>query len=119
MFILLAFCTTSSALAIDPQAVNLTKTDVFSDNEQELRTTNSVKESLSTVEKIYNGRENAVSGNVLRQVGYNQFNSSSAGTSTTGKYDSSYKLSIGEKVNILSYGESVDVMAFSGSNLAI
>ena len=117
MFILLAFCTTSSALAIDPQAVNLTKTDVFSDNEQELRTTNSVKESLSAVEKMYNGRENAVSGNVLRQVGYNQFNSSSAGTSTTGKYDSSYKLSIGEKVNILSYGESVDVMAFSGSNL--
>ena len=40
-----------------------------------------------------------------------------SGISTTGKYDSSYKLSIGDKLNVFSYGDSVDVIAMSGSNL--
>lgn len=118
LFILSAFCTTSTVLAADPQAINLSKSDVFENNYQSLNNANSVKQNLSTVEKMYNGIENALSGNVLYQVGYNQFNSPAGGSaSSTGKYDSSYKLSIGEKVNILSYGDSVDVISLSGSNL--
>ena len=119
MFVLLAFCNTSMALAGDPQAVNLSKNDVFENNYQSLNNANSVKTDLSTIEKMYNGQENALSGTVLYQVGYDQFNSQAvAGSGTsTGKYDSSYKLSIGEKINILSYGDSVDVISLSGSNL--
>lgn len=119
MFILFAFCTTSTVLAADPQAVNLSKSDVFENNYQSLNNANSVKANLSTIEKMYNGQENAISGTVLRQVGYDQFNSSAGtgGGSSTGRYDSSYKLSVGEKINILSYGDSVDVISLSGSNL--
>lgn len=118
LFMLLAFCTTSTVLAADPQAVSLTKSDTFDNNYQSLNNANSVSAPLSTIEKMYNGKENAVSKNILYQVGYNQFNTTSSNRNiTTGKYDSSYKLSIGEKVNVLSFGESVDVMALSGSNL--
>ena len=117
LFILLAFCTTSTVLAADPQAVNLSKSDVFENNYQNLNNANSVSQPLSTIEKMYNGIENARSGNVLHQVGYDQFNSPAGISSSTGKYDSSYKLSIGEKINILSYGESVDVMAMTGTNI--
>ena len=118
MFILFAFSTMSTVLAADPQAVNLTKSDVFDNNYQSLNNANSVKQPLSVIEKMYNGKENAVSGTVLKQVGYDLFNSSAAGTgSSTGKYDSNYKLSIGEKINILAYGDSVDVITMSGANL--
>lgn len=118
VFILFAFCTTSTVLATDPQAVNLSKNDVFENNYQSLNNEHSVKQPLSTIEKMYNGIENAISGNVLHQVGYNQFNYSAGGGNTsTGKYDASYKLSIGEKIDILSYGDSVDVISLSGSNL--
>ena len=115
---LIMFTTTSSVLAIDPQAVNLSKSDVFENNYQSLNNSNSVKQNLSAIEKMYNGHENAVSGNVLRQVGYDQFNGAvQGGMSSTGKYNSNYKLSIGEKVNVMTYGESVDVMSMSGVNL--
>lgn len=118
LFLIFAFCTTSTTLAVDQQAVNLVKSDVFDNNYQSLSTAHSVKAPLSTIEKMYNGQENAISGNILRQAGYEQFSSPVAVSgSSTGKYDSSYKLSIGEKINILSYGDSVDVISLSGSNL--
>lgn len=117
MFILLAFCSMQPALAVDMHAINLSESDVFADNDQELDARHSVSEPLSTIEKMYNTKENAKTGNILRQVGYEQFNSYAGATGSTGKYDSSYKLSIGEKINVLSYGDSVDVISMSGSNL--
>ena len=117
-FILIAFCTTSAGFAIDADAINLKKADVFDDNYQSLYQQNSVHAQLSAIEKMYNGKENAESGTILRQVGYNQFNSiSGTNSSATGKYSGNYKLSIGEKVNIYTYGDSVDVLAMSGNNL--
>lgn len=117
MLLLTVFCTSQSVFAItDADAVQLK--DVFENNYQSVSTEKSVNAQLSPIEEIFNGKENAVSGNILRQVGYDHFNSfASAGTSATGKYDENYKLSIGEHVNVYSYGNSVDVMAMSGSNL--
>ena len=117
LFILFAFCISPAAFALDMKAINLSESDVFEDNDQELDIRHSVREPLSTIEKMYNSLENAKTGNILRQAGYNQFKGAAGGATTTGKYDSSYKLSIGEKINILSYGASVDVMSLSGSNL--
>ena len=117
-FMLIAFCTTTAGFAIDADAINLKREDVFDDNYQSLFQQNSVHVPLSTIEKMYNGKENAESGTILRQVGYNQFNSvSGSNSSSTGKYSGNYKLSIGEKVNIYTYGDSVDVLAMSGNNL--
>jgi len=117
MFMLVAFCTMQSAFAVDMHAINLSESNVFEDNDQELDIRHSVREPLSTIEKIYNTKENAKTQNILRQVGYNQFSGKGAGSASTGKYDSSYKLSIGERINVLSFGDSVDVMSLSGSSL--
>ena len=117
MFLILTFCSMPSAFAVDMHAINLSESNVFEDNDQELDIRHSVREPLSTIEKIYNTKENAKTQNILRQAGYNQFSGRGAGSATTGKYDSSYKLSIGEKINVLSYGESVDVISLSGSSL--
>ncbi len=117
LFILTAFCSTPATLAVDLHAINLSESNVFEDNDQELDTRHSVKEPLSTIEKLYNTLENAKTQNILRQAGYQYFGGSSGGGSATGKFDSSYKLSIGEKINVLSYGDSVDVISMSGSNL--
>ena len=118
ILMLTAFCTTSSALAIDSDAIQLKKEDAFEDNYQNLSQASSVHQPLSAIEKIYNGKESAESGNILRQAGYNQFNSvSGSASSSTGKYNGNYKLSIGEKVNVYAYGDSVDVLSMSGSNL--
>lgn len=117
MFILVAFCSSPSAFAIDMHAINLSESDVFADNDQELDIRHSVQEPLSTIEKAYNSLENAKTGNILRQAGYKAIGSGSSGGNATGKFDSNYKLSIGEKINVLSYGDSVDVMSLSGSNL--
>lgn len=75
-----------------------------------------VKE-LSLVEKIFNKQDLTESDTVLNQVGYDMFSAPVASSSVvSGKYDNDYKLSIGEKVNIYLYGDSVDVMAISGSS---
>lgn len=118
LFMLTAFCSTSAAFALDSNAVDFSKKEAFDDNYQSLNNANSVKEPLSLIEKMYNGKENAVSGTVLRQVGYNQFNMQNANNiSSTGKYNPNYKLSVGEKINVYTYGDSVDILAMTGSNL--
>lgn len=118
LFMLTAFCSTSTAFAIDADAIHLKTEDAFEDNAQEFSKANSAGGSLSAIERMYNGKENALSGNILYQIGYNQFNSASGSNmSATGKYNGNYKLSIGEKINVYTYGDSVDVMAMSGSNL--
>lgn len=116
VFMLMSFFTTTSSFAIvDSDAVKLN--DAFENNYQNLSVQSSVKRPLSTIEKIFNGKESSTSGNILYQAGYDQFGFHSSGGSTTGKYDGSYKLSIGEKINIYSYGDSVDIMAMSGNNM--
>jgi len=72
---------------------------------------------LSPIEEMFNGKSLEVTGNTLKQVGYDLFGSTSSGQATTGKYDNSYKLNIGEKVNVYLQGDSVDVMAISGASL--
>ena len=79
---------------------------------------NSKKPELSQVEKLFNGKEADATVTPLRQVGYDIFNSfSSTDSNTTGKFNDDYKLSVGEKVSINLYGDSVDVMALSGVHL--
>ncbi len=92
--------------------------DVFNNNYQDtIKQQTSVKVELSPVEQLFNNKETIESGKVLLQVGYDLFTSGTAGSGTTGKFENSYKLNIGEKINVYSYGDSVDVMALSGSSL--
>ena len=91
--------------------------DAFSNNYQNL--SNTVKyPQLSKIEKLFNGEEVDYTKEPLVQVGYDLFTlSNKAASNSTGKFDNNYKLSIGEKINAYLYGDSVDVMAISGSNL--
>lgn len=92
--------------------------DAFSDNYQPSVQTAMEPHNLSPIEKLFNGKESEVSGTPLRQVGYDLFTSSASSVNgSAGKFDSNYKLSIGEKVNVYLYGDSIDVMAISGANL--
>ena len=56
LFILVAFCSMQSAFAIDMHAIDLSESNVFEDNDQELDVRHSVQDELSTIEKIYNGK---------------------------------------------------------------
>ncbi len=53
----------------------------------------------------------------LKQVGYNLFAGSSG--ASVGKYDSSYKLSIGESLDVYCWGDSIDVLSISGGSSLI
>lgn len=89
--------------------------DAFEDN-NEARDLERKTFDLSPVERVFNTEDALETGFYIQQVGYDVFNSSAI-TGGTGKYDNSYKLSIGEKVTIYFYGASLDVMAISGSNV--
>ncbi len=92
-------------------------TNAFSNNYQSSVQNNQFFE-MSPIEKLFNGKEVEVSGNPLQQVGYDLFTSTTSSVNgTAGKFDNNYKLSIGEKVNVYLYGDSIDVMAISGANL--
>ena len=114
--LLVSFCSLNTAFAADDNEDKILKNpDVFENNYQNLKET-SIK-SLSPTEKMFNRKENMVSGSFLYQQGYNFNVAVSSNPSSTGKYGDDYKLGLGEKINIYSFGESVDVMAMSGSNL--
>lgn len=49
----------------------------------------------------------------LKQIGYDLFSNNAAIGS--GKYDGSYQLNIGEKINVYIWGDSVDMLSISGS----
>ena len=100
----------------EEEHVNL---DAFKNNYQNVIDTNSQnKIQLSPIEKLFNGKESEITGTPLQQVGYDLFiPTNSSLNSTTGKFDNNYKLNIGEKVNVYLYGDSIDVMAISGSSL--
>lgn len=89
--------------------------DAFEDN-KEASALERKTFDLSPVESVFNTEDALETGIYIQQVGYDVFNSSAL-TGGTGKYDNSYKLSIGEKVTIYFYGASLDVMAISGSNV--
>ena len=93
--------------------------DAFENNYQDVVDSKiQQKIDLSPVERLFNDKDVEVSGNPLLQAGYNLFSSStSSSSSTTGKFDSNYKLNIGEKVTVYLYGDSIDVMAISGASV--
>ena len=92
--------------------------NAFSNNYQSSIQTNSQAFELSPIEKLFNGKESEIKGTPLQQVGYDLFTSApAAGSNTVGKFENNYKLNIGEKINIYTYGDSVDVMALSGASL--
>ena len=93
-------------------------TNAFSNNYQTSIQTNQQAITLSPIEKLFNGKESEISGTPLQQVGYDLFTSTTSSVNgSAAKFDSNYKLSIGEKVNVYLYGDSIDVMAISGANL--
>ena len=109
ILVVFGLCTCLNAYASEDDAsINLTKADAFDDNNQKV---NAGLPQLSPIEELYSAE------GALRQVGYNVFNSANAMGGTSGKFGNDYKLSIGESVNVNLYGDSVDVMAISGSNL--
>ena len=108
-----AFNTASQPTAAE---MKIEKNDAFSNNYQAANYTPA--KALSIIEKIFNGKDETISGNILNQVGYNLFSTPQASTNAvSGKFDNEYKLNIGEKVSVYLYGDSVDVMAISGSNV--
>ena len=93
-------------------------TNAFSNNYQTSLQTNQQAVQLSPIEKLFNGKESEITGIPLQQIGYDLFTSTTSSVNgTAGKFDNNYKLSIGEKVNVYLYGDSIDVMAISGANL--
>lgn len=98
----------------EDEYVNL---NAFEKNYQESIESNTKKTSMSPIEQMFNGKGEKVVGEPLQQAGYNMFTESTTGVTSGGKYSDSYKLSIGEKVNVYTMGESVDIMAMSGTNL--
>lgn len=90
--------------------------DAFENNYQTEARENSFK-SLSPIEKLFNNSDSAKADKIIRQVGYDIFSSSGGQGQSAGKFGNSYKLNVGEKVNVYLYGDSVDIMAISGANL--
>lgn len=112
--LILLFCNMQIALAVtESDALGLK--DVFEDNHQSIDEAHYV--GGSQIEEMFNGKENAVSGTILRQQGYDHFRAPVDSSSATGRYDGNYRLTIGTKVNIYSYGDSVDMMSMTGSNI--
>ena len=113
--------TTSGAWAISEVTTVKAKAqndDAFDNNYQELSKTPAENiAQLSPIEKLFNNKDVEITGKPLLQAGYNIFTNASQGAVATGKYDSSYVLNVGEKVNVYLSGDSVDIMAISGSSL--
>lgn len=112
--LILVFCNMQVALAVtESDALGLK--DVFEDNHQSIDEAHFV--GGSQIEEMFNGKENKVSGTILRQQGYDKFTNPVDSSSATGKYDGGYRLTIGTRLNVYSYGESVDMMSMTGANL--
>ncbi|MFA6989805.1 MAG: SLBB domain-containing protein [Candidatus Gastranaerophilaceae bacterium] len=72
------------------------------------------EEQLSSIEKSFLLEEIKQNEPALKQIGYDIFqNSSSQGI---GKFTGNYKLSIGEKLKVYLWGDSVDMMSLAGSS---
>ncbi len=114
VFLLLVFFNMQAAIAVtEPDALGLK--DVFEDNHESLAEAHYV--GGSQIEEMFNLKDSRVSGNVLHQQGYDKFRAPVNSTGATGRYDGGYRLTIGEQIIIQSYGDAVDIMNMSGSNL--
>ena len=114
-FLLIVLLNIQVAFAVtEPDALPLQ--DVFEDNHQSIDEAHFVS-GLSQIEEMFNGKENAVSGTILHQAGYDRINAPITSPNATGRYDGNYKLTIGEKILVYTYGDSVDIMSITGSNL--
>lgn len=114
--LMLSFCFMNAAFAADDLEDRIIKnSDIFENNYQNMKETS--MKALSPTERMFNKKENLSSGNILLQQGYNFNVAISSNPRATGKYDTNYKLGLGEKINVYAFGESVDVMAMSGNNL--
>lgn len=67
---------------------------------------------LSSIEKLFSSD---IDKSELKQVGYDFF--SNITSQGFGRYDSSYKLNIGEKIDVYFWGDSVDMLSISGSQM--
>lgn len=132
ILLLTVFCSQPTALAVtgggdmNQTAVKLKQVqhqeepvslDAFDNNYQASVEQSAPSIQLSPIEQLFNGKDTAVSGKALQQAGYELFTAGSTAQTSTGKFGNSYKLSIGEKINVYTYGDSVDVMAISGASL--
>lgn len=117
LILIISFCPMQAVFAADDLEESIVRSgNVFKNNYQNTKEDSNFS-NLSQVEKIFNKKESVISGTVLRQIGYNFNALVGSSVSTTGKYGRDYKLSVGEKINIYSYGDSVDIMSMSGNNL--
>ena len=77
-----------------------------------------VEYEKSSIEKLFASDINISSAepqSELKQIGYDFF--SNAMVQGFGKYEGSYKLNIGEKVDVYFWGDSVDMLSISGSTM--
>lgn len=112
--LVLVFCNMQAAFAVT-ESDALPLKDVFEDNHQSIDEAHFV--GGSQIEEMFNGKENKVSGTILRQKGYDRFTNPIDASSATGKYDGGYRLTIGTRIIVNSYGESVDMMGMTGANI--
>ncbi len=91
--------------------------NAFGNKYQSQKAMTSKSYGLSPIEEMFNGKDVDLTGAVLRQAGYDLFGSATTGNASAGKYDSNYKLNIGEKINVYLQGDSIDVMSISGATL--
>lgn len=116
--LIITFCPMNAVFAADDLEKKIIKnTDVFENNYQSMKETSS--KALSPTERMFNKEESVISGNILRQQGYNFHVATGSNSSSTGKYGNNYKLGLGEKINVYSFGDSVDVSTMSGNNLLL
>lgn len=114
--LIIAFCPVQTVFAADDLEKKIIKnTDAFDNNYQNLKESSFL--NLSPTERMFNKEESIVSGNILLQQGYTFSVATSLNPSSVGKYGNDYKLGLGEKINIYSFGDSVDVSTMSGNNL--
>lgn len=100
----------SSTISMTPAGVPTTVANVISENQTQEKVVQSV--TSSAIESLFSSD---ITNSNLRQIGYDFF--SSVTPQGFGKYDGSYKLNIGEKVNVYFWGDSVDMISLSGSAL--
>ena len=116
--LIITFCPMNAVFAADDLEKKIIKnTDVFENNYQSMKETSS--KALSPTERMFNKEESVISGNILRQQGYNFHVATGSNSSSTGRYGNNYKLGLGEKINVYSFGDSVDISTMSGNNLLL
>lgn len=116
ILLMIMFCFEPAAFASRFTA-DTAGSDAFDNNYQEVIADKKAKPSLSAIEEMFNTKDAQATGYILKQVGYDLFKSPVSSATTAGKFDNSYKLSVGEKVDVYLYGDAIDVMAISGSSI--